>query len=51
MTRKLLGTTLFAATFAGALGFGATQAVASPEAANWTTLPVRRSMPAQCRFW
>ena len=26
-------------------------AAARPAAANWTTLPVRRSMPAPCRFW
>jgi nitrous oxide reductase len=42
--RKLLGATLFAAAFAGALGFGATQAVASPE-----TAVVRACDPVQCR--
>ncbi|HEV2735413.1 MAG TPA: hypothetical protein VGV85_11285 [Longimicrobiaceae bacterium] len=41
--RKLFGATLFAAAFAGALGFGATQAVASPD-----TAVARACDPVQC---
>ncbi|MET0399236.1 MAG: hypothetical protein ABW277_20770 [Longimicrobiaceae bacterium] len=43
MTRRKLSGALFAAAFAGALGFGATQAVASPD-----TAAVRACDPAQC---
>lgn len=42
--RKLTGATLFAAVFAGALGFGATQAAASPD-----TAAVRACDPVQCK--
>ncbi len=41
--RKLYGAALFAAAFTGALGFGATQAVASPD-----TAAARACDPIRC---